>query len=121
MHAPGDVRVVEREDPKIIEPTDAIIRITATCVCGSDLWPYRGVEPIEHTLMCHEYVGIVEEIGDAVLTLTVGDFVVGSFCISDNRPSTGPTRATRRWTTAVPSRPCSPSDRQSQPPGVKQR
>ncbi|MBV6762840.1 zinc-dependent alcohol dehydrogenase family protein [Rhodococcus opacus] len=84
MHAPGDVRVVEREDPRIIEPTDAIIRITATCVCGSDLWPYRGVEPVDHTLMGHEYVGIVEEIGDAVQTLTVGDFVVGSFCISDN-------------------------------------
>ncbi|TSE01511.1 zinc-dependent alcohol dehydrogenase family protein [Skermania sp. ID1734] len=84
MDAPGQVRVVEREDPKIEEPTDAVIRITATCICGSDLWPYRGVEAVDHTLMGHEYVGVVEEIGDAVKTLKVGDFVVGSFCISDN-------------------------------------
>ncbi|NHU45547.1 zinc-dependent alcohol dehydrogenase family protein [Rhodococcus sp. A14] len=84
MYAPGDVRVVERQDPKIIEPTDAIIRITATCICGSDLWPYRGVEPVDHTLMGHEYVGVVEDIGAAVQTVSVGDFVVGSFAISDN-------------------------------------
>ncbi|MGO4649625.1 zinc-dependent alcohol dehydrogenase family protein [Nocardia sp. 2YAB30] len=84
MYAPGDVRVVDREDPKIIEPTDAVIRLTATCICGSDLWPYRGVEPVDHTLMGHEYVGVVEEIGAEVRTLKIGDFVVGSFCISDN-------------------------------------
>lgn len=84
MYAPGDVRVVDREDPKIVEPTDAIIRLTATCICGSDLWPYRGVEPVDHTLMGHEYVGVVEEIGSDVHTLNVGDFVVGSFVISDN-------------------------------------
>ena len=84
MHKAGDVRVEEREDPKIIEPTDAIIRITATCICGSDLWPYRGVEPVDHTLMGHEYVGVVEEIGAAVQTVSVGDFVVGSFAVSDN-------------------------------------
>ncbi|MFB7874081.1 zinc-dependent alcohol dehydrogenase family protein [Nocardia sp. NPDC056064] len=84
MYAPGDVRVVDREDPKIIEPTDAIIRLTATCVCGSDLWPYRGIEPVDHTLMGHEYVGVIEEVGGDVRTLKVGDFVVGSFCISDN-------------------------------------
>ena len=63
MHAPGDVRVEEREDPKIIEPTDAIIRLAATCICGSDLWPYRGAEPVDHLPMGHEYVGVVEEIG----------------------------------------------------------
>ena len=84
MHAPGDVRVEDREDPRIIEPTDAIIRLSATCICGSDLWPYRGVEPVDHTLMGHEYVGVVEEVGDAVKTLKPGDFVVGSFVISDN-------------------------------------
>lgn len=84
MYAPGDVRVVDREDPKIVEPTDAIIRLTATCICGSDLWPYRGVEPVDDTLMGHEYVGVVEEIGSDVHTLNVGDFVVGSFVISDN-------------------------------------
>ena len=84
MHSPGDVRVETREDPKITEPTDAIIRLTATCICGSDLWPYRGVEDADHTLMGHEYVGVVEEIGEEVTTLKPGDFVVGSFVISDN-------------------------------------
>lgn len=84
MNAPGDVSVGERDDPKIVDPTDAIIRLTATCICGSDLWPYRGVEDVDHTPMGHEYVGIVEEIGDEVKTVKVGDFVVGSFVISDN-------------------------------------
>jgi threonine dehydrogenase-like Zn-dependent dehydrogenase len=84
MHTRGDVRVEERENPKIIEPTDAIIRLTATCICGSDLWPYRGVEPVDHQVMGHEYVGIVEEVGSAVKNVKVGDFVVGSFVISDN-------------------------------------
>jgi len=84
MHSPGDVRVEEREDPKIIGPTDAIIRLAATCICGSDLWPYRGAEPAEHLLMGHEYVGVVEEIGSEVKTVKPGDFVVGSFVISDN-------------------------------------
>ena len=84
MNAPGDVSVGERDDPKIVEPADAIIRLTATCICGSDLWPYRGVEDVDHTPMGHEYVGVVEEIGDEVKTLKVGDFVVGSFVISDN-------------------------------------
>ena len=84
MHSPGDVRVEEREDPKIIEPTDAIIRLAATCICGSDLWPYRGAEPVDHLPMGHEYVGVVEEIGSDVETMKPGDFVVGSFVISDN-------------------------------------
>jgi threonine dehydrogenase-like Zn-dependent dehydrogenase len=84
MYSAGDVRVEEREDPKIVEPTDAIIRLTATCICGSDLWPYRGVEPADHQVMGHEYVGVVEEIGSQVKNVEVGDFVVGSFVISDN-------------------------------------
>src|SRR3954447_3620157 len=84
MHSPGDVRVEEREDPKIIEPTDAIIRLSATCICGSDLWPYRGAEAVDHLAMGHEYVGVVEEIGSDVKTMKPGDFVVGSFVISDN-------------------------------------
>jgi len=84
MHSPGDVRVEKREDPKIIEPTDAIIRLTATCICGSDLWPYRGAEAVDHLAMGHEYVGVVEEIGSDVMTMKLGDFVVGSFVISDN-------------------------------------
>src|ERR687894_570110 len=84
MYTAGDVRVEERDDPKIIEPTDAIIRLTATCICGSDLWPYRGVEPADHQVMGHEYVGVVEEVGREVKNVRVGDFVVGSFVISDN-------------------------------------
>jgi threonine dehydrogenase-like Zn-dependent dehydrogenase len=84
MHSPGDVRVEEREDPTIVEPTDAIIRLAATCICGSDLWPYRGAEPVDHLAMGHEYVGLVEEIGLDVETMKPGDFVVGSFVISDN-------------------------------------
>jgi len=84
MYSAGDVRVEEREDPKIIESTDAIIKLAATCICGSDLWPYRGIEPADHQVMGHEYVGVVEEIGSDVKTMKVGDFVVGSFVISDN-------------------------------------
>jgi threonine dehydrogenase-like Zn-dependent dehydrogenase len=84
MRTAGDVQVREREDPRIIEPTDAVIRLTATCICGSDLWPYRGVEPADNQVMGHEYVGVVEEIGADVRTIKVGDFVVGSFVISDN-------------------------------------
>ena len=85
LHGPRDVRLEEREDPKIIEPTDAIIRLPATCICGSDLWPYRGIEPVQGpTPLGHEYVGIVEEVGDAVSTIEPGQFVVGSFWASDN-------------------------------------
>lgn len=84
MHAPGDVRVEDRERPTIVEPTDAIIKVSASCICGSDLWPYRGAEPVDHSPMGHEYVGIVTEIGADVRTIAVGDFVVGSFFASDN-------------------------------------
>jgi threonine dehydrogenase-like Zn-dependent dehydrogenase len=83
MYGPGDVRVVDRDEPRIVEPTDAVIRLTATCICGSDLWPYRGAEPAEGLLMGHEYVGVVQEVGSAVETVKPGDFVVGSFVISD--------------------------------------
>ncbi|WP_163512084.1 zinc-dependent alcohol dehydrogenase family protein [Fodinicola acaciae] len=85
MYAPGDIRVEERDDPVIVEPTDAVIRIAASCVCGSDLWPYRGVDELSGpTPMGHEYVGVVEEIGADVRKIKVGDFVVGSFFASDN-------------------------------------
>ncbi|XVX20772.1 zinc-dependent alcohol dehydrogenase family protein [Actinomycetota bacterium] len=80
----GEVTVEDREDPRIVEPTDAVIKLSATCICGSDLWPYRGIEPADRTLMGHEYVGVVEEIGDEVKNVKVGDFVVGSFVVSDN-------------------------------------
>ncbi|WP_374612862.1 zinc-dependent alcohol dehydrogenase family protein [Gordonia sp. (in: high G+C Gram-positive bacteria)] len=84
MDAPGTIRVADRENPTIQEPTDAIIKIAATCVCGSDLWPYRGIEDVDHAPMGHEYVGTVTEVGDQVSSIKVGDFVVGSFFASDN-------------------------------------
>ncbi|MCH6468681.1 zinc-dependent alcohol dehydrogenase family protein [Sinomonas terrae] len=85
MYAPGDVRVEEREDPSILEPTDAIIRLAATCVCGSDLWSYRGTDSVnEPSPMGHEYVGVVEQVGDEVRNVKPGDFVIGSFFASDN-------------------------------------
>lgn len=84
MQKAGDVRVEEVDDPTIVEPTDAIIRLSATCICGSDLWPYRGIEPVDHQVMGHEYIGVVEQIGSAVSSIRVGDFVVGSFWASDN-------------------------------------
>ncbi|MFF4082726.1 zinc-dependent alcohol dehydrogenase family protein [Streptomyces sp. NPDC001777] len=85
MHAPGNVRVDEVEKSTIVEPTDAVIRVTAACICGSDLWPYRGIEDVSGpTPMGHEYIGVVEEVGDAVKEIAVGDFVVGSFVASDN-------------------------------------
>jgi len=85
LFGPRDVRFVEVDDPKIVEPTDAIIRISATCVCGSDLWPYRGINEVkEPTPMGHEYCGIVEEVGRSVKSIKRGQFVIGSFFASDN-------------------------------------
>jgi threonine dehydrogenase-like Zn-dependent dehydrogenase len=85
LYGPRDVRFEERPDPTIIEPTDAILRVSAACVCGSDLWPYRGIDPVtEPTPMGHEYVGIVEEVGSEVKHIRPGQFVVGSFWASDN-------------------------------------
>ena len=85
LYAPRDVRFEEREEPKIAQPTDAIIRLSATCICGSDLWPYRGVQAIaQPTPMGHEYCGIVEEVGREVRNIKPGQFVVGSFATSDN-------------------------------------
>ncbi len=85
LYAPGDVRFEERDDPRIIKPTDAIIRMSATCVCGSDLWPYRGFNPsAEPSPMGHEYCGIVEEVGREVTSVKRGQFVIGSFFASDN-------------------------------------
>ena len=85
LFAPHDVRYVEREDPKIVEPTDVILRLSATCVCGSDLWPYRGISPVRRpTPMGHEYVGVVEDVGTSVRTVKKGQFVVGSFFASDD-------------------------------------
>ncbi|MEU0178796.1 zinc-dependent alcohol dehydrogenase family protein [Streptomyces massasporeus] len=83
LHAPGDIRVEEIADPKITAPTDAVIRLTAACVCGSDLWPYRGVETLDGPApMGHEYVGVVEEVGSDVTHVEPGQYVVGSFVAS---------------------------------------
>jgi hypothetical protein len=85
LYGPRDVRFEERRTPEIVEPTDAIVRTAATCVCGSDLWPYRGLNPINGpTPMGHEYCGIVEEVGSAVKMIKTGQFVIGSFFASDN-------------------------------------
>ena len=85
LHGPGDVRVDDRDRPTIVEPTDAVIRLTAACVCGSDLWPYRGIDEVAQPQpMGHEYVGVVEEVGSAVRDIRPGQFVVGSFFASDN-------------------------------------
>lgn len=85
MHGPGDVRYQQVADPKIEKPTDVIIKLSATCICGSDLWPYRGLSPQDGPAhMGHEYCGVVVEVGSAVKTVKPGQFVVGSFCLSDN-------------------------------------
>ncbi len=85
LYGPRDIRFEERAEPTIINPTDAIIRIAATCVCGSDLWPYRGIQAVTApTPMGHEYCGIVEEVGSAVRSIKPGQFVIGSFFASDN-------------------------------------
>lgn len=85
LYGPQDIRFEHRDDPTIVEPTDAVIRMAATCVCGSDLWPYRGLQPIKGpTPMGHEYCGFVEEVGSAVKSVKPGQFVIGSFATSDN-------------------------------------
>lgn len=85
LHGPGDVRFEDREDPRIVQPTDAVLRLSASCICGSDLWPYRGLDgATQPTPMGHEYCGIVEEVGRAVTSVKPGQFVIGSFFASDN-------------------------------------
>jgi len=85
LYGPYDIRFEELDNPAIIDPTDAIIRISATSVCGSDLWSYRGIQPVtQPTPMGHEYCGIVEEVGKSVTTIKPGQFVIGSFFASDN-------------------------------------
>jgi len=85
LYGPRDVRFEERKVPKIINPTDAVIRISSACVCGSDLWPYRGIQTIaQPTPMGHEYLRNCEEVGSAVQSVKRGQFVIGSFFASDN-------------------------------------
>jgi threonine dehydrogenase-like Zn-dependent dehydrogenase len=85
LHGARDVRFEERDDPKVVQPTDAIVRLSASCICGSDLWPYRGIETTTGPVpMGHEYCGVVEEVGRAVTLVKRGQFVIGSFFASDN-------------------------------------
>lgn len=84
MFGAGDVRVLDVPDPKIIEPTDAIVRVTRACICGSDLHPYHSLPATpEGTTMGHELIGVVEEIGADVVTMKPGDFVISPFAFSD--------------------------------------
>ena len=84
IHAPGDIRVEECPDPVISEPHQAVVRIVAGCICGSDLWPYRGENPVKAgQTIGHEMIGIVEEVGADVRTVTSGDFVVVPFVHCD--------------------------------------
>lgn len=83
MNAPGDVAVVTIDTPRVVKSTDVVLKLAAACVCGSDLWPYRGLQPVDHQFMGHEYVGTIVEKGDDVTTVEVGDFVIGSFMLSD--------------------------------------
>ena len=85
IYGPKDVRLQERPDPTIEQPTDAIVRTVAACVCGSDLWRYRGVQRVARpTPIGHEYVGVVEAVGTDVTSVKPGQFVVGGFLTSDN-------------------------------------
>src|SRR4051794_12527475 len=84
MYAAGDVRVETVPDAEIAEPTDAVVTVTRACVCGSDLWPYKSMEPSETgRRMGHEAVGVVEAVGADVRTLKAGDVVVMPFAWSD--------------------------------------
>jgi len=84
MYAAGDVRVEDVPDPSIVEPTDAIVRVTSACICGSDLWPYADLEPTETGRpMGHEAIGLVEDVGAGVRTVKRGDLVVMPFAFSD--------------------------------------
>jgi hypothetical protein len=85
IHGPRDIRVENVPDPQVRLPGDAVVRVVAACVCGSDLWPYRGVtETDEPHRIGHEFVGVVEDIGSEVESLRVGDFVIAPFALSDN-------------------------------------
>jgi threonine dehydrogenase-like Zn-dependent dehydrogenase len=84
MYAAGDVRIENVPDATIVLPTDAVIRVTRACICGSDLWPYRSMQPSEHgQRMGHEAIGVVEAVGAEVRAVKTGDVVVMPFAISD--------------------------------------
>src|SRR6266702_3543989 len=119
LYGPKDLRFEERETPAIIKPTDAIIRISAACVCGSDLWPYRGIQKIAQPIpMGHEYCGIVEEVGKCRqdgearsichwLLLRLGQYLSALSCripdvvpatrVRHHSPGTSAPRSSGRW------------------------
>ena len=83
IYGPHDIRLEEVPDPHLVQPTDAIVKVVAACVCGSDLWRYRGVVPVKPgSRIGHEFVGVVQEVGDDVRTVAPGDFVVAPFSYS---------------------------------------
>ena len=85
IHAPGDIRFEDVPDPRIEEPTDAIVKVVAGCICGSDLWPYRGANDVDAgATIGHECVGVIEEVGPDVRHFVPGDFVIVPFCHCDN-------------------------------------
>ena len=85
IHAPGDIRLEERPDPTIDHPAQAVLKVVASCICGSDLWPYRGENPIKPgSPIGHEMIGVVEEVGPEVRQFKAGDFVVAPFVHCDN-------------------------------------
>ncbi len=83
FNEPGSISVVDRRDPTIVEPTDAVVRVVLACVCGSDLWYYRGESPFEPGPIGHEFVGVVEDVGPDVRNISKGDFVIAPFAFSD--------------------------------------
>jgi len=84
MFEAGDVRIENVPDPRIIEPTDAVVTVTRACICGSDLWPYNKMEHIDSgRIMGHEAIGVVEAVGNEVRKIKVGDFVIMPFAFSD--------------------------------------
>lgn len=84
MYGAGDVRIENVADPGIVDPTDALVRVTRACICGSDLWPYKDLDPNDPPrVMGHEAIGVVEDVGSAVTTVKCGDFVIMPFAFSD--------------------------------------
>ena len=84
IHGPRDIRSTEVDDPRVERPTDAVVRVVASCICGSDLWPYRGVQPTQQARpIGHEFVGVVEEVGSEVGTIRPSQFVIAPFAVSD--------------------------------------
>jgi threonine dehydrogenase-like Zn-dependent dehydrogenase len=110
LYALGDVRCEERADPTIIEPTDAIVRTVATCVCESDLWPYRGIDPVRQArAIGHEFCGIVERVGGAVTSVQTGQFVIGGFTASETPAPTAASASRSAASTAVDTTAASPN------------